>query len=108
MASGGVRNSSSITFWSESRISVNSKLRNERKRTSSAARDAAKPTFSTSENINSSAPKNVFILLAERRLRSARTKLAKAASDVKGPEASILSSPAAHLALLSHQSAPSD
>src|ERR1700728_1535068 len=90
MASGGVRNSSNITFWSESRISVKSKLRNERKRTSSAASDAAKPTFRTSANINSCAPKNVFILFAERCLHSAPTKLAKAASDVKGRRRSVL------------------
>src|SRR5271154_915018 len=70
IASGGVRNSSNITFWSESRISVNKRLRNERKRTSNAASADANPTFRIMAKSRSFPEKNGSISLASRRMIS--------------------------------------
>ena len=82
MASGGVRNKRSITFWSESRFSVKTSRRKDRNRTSSAARAAAQHTFRIRMKRRSRPPLSISISLVRRERGSAIT-LAKAGGDVK-------------------------
>src|SRR6266851_5620344 len=61
MASGGVINRRSFTFWSESRISVKRTLRKAVHRTSIAAKEAATPTFRSKVNRRSFPEERVSI-----------------------------------------------
>src|SRR5260370_12550884 len=76
MASGGVINRRSFTFWSESRISVKRTLRKAVQRASIAAKEAATPTFRSKVNRRS---------LPEERVSIGRDTftVAKGAADVK-------------------------
>src|SRR5579864_4128820 len=82
MASGGVKNKRSITFWSESRFSVNTNRRKDRNRTSSAASAAAQHTFRIRMKRRSRPPLRISISLVRCDRVSAIT-LAKAGGDVK-------------------------
>src|SRR5579864_2724651 len=61
MASGGVINRRSFTFWSESRISVKRTLRKAVQRASIAAKEAATPTFRSKVNRRSLPEERVSI-----------------------------------------------
>src|SRR5271154_86178 len=92
MASGGVRKSRSITFWSESRFSVKTSRRKERNRTRSAASAAAQHTFRIRMNRRSLPPASCSISLVNRVRDGSSITLAKAGGDVKrsGREGCVL------------------